>query len=61
MVLCVKKSYISKKDAKKAIRLLRKLNPNDGFSKGKRISYKSQNQQAYKCKICNEWHLTSKK
>ena len=57
--MCNKQSYISKKDAKHAIRLLKKLGSVGCGKKGTLI--KRGRLKPYLCKTCSEWHLTSKK
>lgn len=58
-MICGKQSYISKKDAKKAAVLLKKLGVNGTGRKGTVI--RRGRLRPYLCKKCNEWHLTSKK
>lgn len=58
---CFKQGYVSKKDAKKAAKLLKKLGVTGSGKKGTVI--KRGRLTPYLCKDsdCGEWHLTSKK
>ena len=57
--MCFKETYLSKKDALLAGKLLRKLGVQDLYKKGKRI--KISRFRPYLCNNCNFWHLTSRK
>ena len=57
--MCLKKTYVSKKDAKKAIRLLKKLGNMGVYKKG--VQIKRARLRSYKCPRCSEWHLTNQK
>lgn len=58
---CFKQGYVSKKDAKHAAKLLKRLGVLGCGKKGTVI--KRGRLRAYLCKDpeCGEWHLTSKK
>ena len=57
--MCLKETYQTKKDAKKAIHLLKKLNAVGAFKKGKVIKRKFL--RVYQCDVCGKYHLTSQK